>query len=292
VVVLVRPVILAVIGSLVVAALLAAARRANAAERTRTLGARPRWRLPARIRTPLTRALTDADIELEPEHAVELWLGAATVATAFAVALAAPLALPVALTAAVAGPTCLYLARGRRRSREAAAVPGALEQVAAELRAGATVRDGLGTLADGTGPLAGDLRRVRVRAALGVGLDEALRTWTGESPLPEVRAAAGALAVAATIGGRAADALDGLAVSLRDRHGAQAEARSLSAQSRLSALVVGAAPVAYLTFSAVIDPAGLRPLLGTTAGRLCLAVGLACEMLAALWMRRILRVDP
>jgi tight adherence protein B len=288
----VRPLILVALGSLVVAALVAAARRADTVERARMLGARARWRLPARIRTWLIRALADADLDVEPESAVELWLGATATATVFAGVLAFPLAAPVAGLAAVGGPTCLYLARGRRLRREAAAVPGALEQVAAELRAGATVREGLGTLANGTGPLAVDLRRVRVRAGLGAGLDAALRTWTDESPLPEVRAAAGALAVAATIGGRAADALDGLAASLRDRHAAQAEARSLSAQSRLSALVVGAAPVAYLTLSAVVDPAGLRALLATTAGRLCLAVGLACEALAALWMRRILRVDP
>jgi tight adherence protein B len=286
----VRSLIVAVSGLLAAAALASAARRATATERVRTLGARTRWRLPARVRERLALALADADLALEPEHAVESWLGAGAVATALAVALAPALAVPVLVAALVAGPVTLRLARGRRHRREAAAVPGALEHVAAELRAGATVPDGLATLADGPGPLAADLRRLRARASLGVGLDEALRGWADESPLSEVRAAAGALAVAATVGGRAADALDGLAASLRDQHAAQAEARSLSAQSRLSAIVVGAAPVAYLAFSAMIDPAGARELLATTAGQVCLAVGLALEGVAVLWMRRILRV--
>lgn len=282
--------IVAVGGPLATAALVASARRAGTADRARVLGVRSRWRLPAGARARLTRALTAADLEIEPEHAIELWLGGIAVGAVLAGALAPGLVVPVVVFAFVGGPVCLRLARGRRRRREAAAVPGALEHVASELRAGATVHDGLSTLADGAGPLALDLRRLRTRAGLGVGLDEALRAWAHESPLSEVRAAAGALAVAATVGGRAADALDGLAASLRDRHAAQAEAQSLSAQSRLSAIVVGAAPVAYLTFSAVIDPTGLREVVATTAGRICLAVGFGLEVLAALWMRRILQV--
>jgi len=70
--------------------------------------------------------------------------------------------------------------------------------------------------------------------------------------------------------------------------GALAEARALSSQARLSALVVGGAPVAYLIFSAVVDPSSVDVLLATDAGRVCLVLGLGCEALAALWMRRIL----
>ena len=109
-----------------------------------------------------------------------------------------------------------------------------------------------------------------------------------ERDVGDVRAVAGALAVAETLGGRSAHALDGLAASLRDRIGAAAEARSLSAQARLSAVVVGASPLAYLVFSALVDPGSVGVLVGTGAGRACLVVGLLLEGVAALWMRRIL----
>ncbi len=94
------------------------------------------------------------------------------------------------------------------------------------------------------------------------------------------------------MGGRAADAIDGLACSLRDRLGAAAEAGSLSAQSRLSAAVVGLAPIGYLAFSTVADPTSTSTLLTTTAGRACLALGLVFELVGAWWMRRIVRVVP
>lgn len=275
-----------------VAALVSAAQRANATERARRLGARERWRLPARIRARLAIALLEADVALEPEQAVELWAAATAAIGLVAATLAPGLAVPAVAAAAGGGPALLHLARGRRRRQLAAALPGALEQVAAELRGGGTVRDGVARLAAGDGPLAPELRGVCARADLGLAFGDALATWSRESGVPDVGAAAGALAVAVTVGGRSAAALDGLAASLRDRLGATAEARSLSAQARLSAVVVGAAPLAYLLFSALVDPSTVTMLVGTGVGRICLALGLGAEVLAGLWMRRIIQAAP
>jgi tight adherence protein B len=66
------------------------------------------------------------------------------------------------------------------------------------------------------------------------------------------------------------------------------EAHALSAQARISAFVVGGAPVAYLVFVSLADPGSLNVLLTTTAGQACLTVGLLLEGLAALWMRALL----
>jgi tight adherence protein B len=265
-----------------------AARRAHAGRRVRGLGDRSGWRLPARPRARLERALADAAVELEPEGACELVLGAVGAASVVALAIAPGLVVPAALAALAVGPIGLRIARTRAHQRFVAALPGGLEQVAAALRGGAGIGDALDSLAV-AGPLAPDIRRVRARAALGLGLADALAGWPDERPVPAVRAAAGALAVAATIGGRAAEALDGLAASLRERLGATAEARALSAQARLSAVVVGGAPLAFLLFNAVVDPSSVAALVGTGAGRVCLVAGLGCEGLAALWMRHIVR---
>jgi tight adherence protein B len=284
--------VVGIAGPVGVAALVSAAQRANATERAHHLSARGRWRLPARARERVSRALLEADVHLEPEQAVELWTAATAGAGLLAATLTPGLVLPAGVLALAAGPTGLHLARSRRRRRLAAALPEAVEQVAAELRGGGTVRDGVARLAVGDGPLAPELRRVCARAELGLGLADALAAWPRESGVPDVGAVAGALAVATTIGGRSAAALDGLAASLRDRLGATAEARSLSAQTRLSAVVVGAAPLAYLLFSALVDPSTVTMLVGTSVGRICLVLGLAAEALGALWMRRIVLRAP
>jgi tight adherence protein B len=281
-------VVVAVAGSLTVALLMKAARRTHATERARELGSARRWRLPTRLRHRLERALADADLALEPEAAVELWAGAIAAGGVVAAALSPGLVPPALVLVVVAGPAALWVLGTRARRRYAAALPAALEQIAAHLRGGGTVAHGVNALADGNGPLASDLRRVRTRADLGVGLADALTAWPAERDLVDVRAVAGALAVAESFGGRSAHALDGLAKSLRDRLAAGAEARSLSAQARLSAVVVGASPLVYLVFSALVDPASVGQLVETGVGRVCLVLGLILEAAAALWMRGIL----
>jgi tight adherence protein B len=282
-------VVVGLAGPLGIAALVAAARRAEATERARALSRSARWRLPAGMRRRLTAALVDADVELEPEPAVELWAGAVAVAAVLGVAASPGLAIPAVLLVLAGGPTALVLAKGRAARRFATELPPGLEHVAAHLRGGGTVAQGLAALAEGGGPLAADLRRITARAELGLALPEALAGWPVERNLPDVRAATGALVVASSMGGRSAAALDGLAASLRDRLGIAAEAQSQSAQAKLSAIVVGGAPLAFVAFTAMVDPTAVELLVGTAVGRVCLVLGLGFEVLAALWMRRILR---
>ena len=282
-------VVLAIVGPLACAGLISAGHRAAVADRVRALGPPRRWRVPARWRAPLARALLDADLALEPEPAIEYWAIAIVGVTVLCGAFAPVMAVPAAVAALVAGPVGLRVARSRRERRFAAELPAVLEQVAAELRGGGTVAVSIERLSVAGGAVALDLRRVHVRTQLGLPLADALAGWPVEHNVPGVRAAAGALSVAAAMGGRAAEAIDGLASSLRHRLDAAAEAHALSAQARLSALVVGAAPLGYLAFSSLVDPRSVTVLVATGVGRVCLVVGLGLEGLAALWIRRILR---
>lgn len=278
----------AVVGPPVCVALVVAGRRASVASRARTLRARLPWRLPSRLRTPLADALFDADVKWEPEAAVEYWAIAVVAVGLLAVAVAPALVVPALVAAAVGGPLALRLGRFRRERAFVAGLPSTLEQIAADLRGGGTVATAIERIGAGDGAVAADLRRVTVRTQLGLPLADALGAWPAEHDVVGVRASAGALSVAVTMGGRAADAVDGLAASLRHRLDAIAEARSLSAQARLSAIVVGAAPLGYLAFSALVDPRAVTALIDTGVGRVCLVVGLGLEALAALWIRRIL----
>jgi tight adherence protein B len=224
---------------------------------------------------------------MEPEHVVELWAIGVLSAAVIGAAIAPVMAVPAILGGLIAAPVALRLARSRRERRFSAALPAALERVAAELRGGGTVAGAVERLASTNDVVAADLRRVHVRAQLGVALVDSLAGWPADHDAPGVRATAGALSVAAAMGGRAAEAIDGLAASLRHRLDAVAEARALSSQARLSAVVVGTAPLGYLAFSSLVDPRSVTVLFATGVGRVCLAVGLGLEALAALWIRRI-----
>jgi tight adherence protein B len=267
-----------------------AARRAVVIDRLRRPRA-TRWRVHHRLRPVVARALEHADVTRTPEEAIELWGVGALAVVVLALAVAPGMLVLAVVGSGVAGPAWLWCARERRERRFERALPGALEQVASELRGGGTVPDAVARLAASESLVAADLHRVRTRTELGLSLTDALTGWPAEHDAPGVRAAAGAFAVAATLGGRAADAIDGLASSLRQRLDAVDDARAQSSQARLSAVVVGAAPVGYLVFSSLVDPGTVTVLVGTGIGRVCLAVGLGLEALAALWIRRIVRAE-
>jgi tight adherence protein B len=229
---------------------------------------------------------------MSPEDSVVVATTAIVVITLLAGAVN-PAAAPVAFVGMlVAGPVGLVIARGRAQRAFLAGLPAFVEFVAAQLRSGHTVPSALVAAGERSGPLGGDARRMRRRVALGATLPDALGRWVAERRAEPAAAVAGAFAVAAETGGAAATALDGLARSLRDALGAQAEAAALSAQARLSAIVVGVAPLAYLVFAAATDPHAASTLVATSSGRVCLVLGVALDALGALWMRRITRSAP
>ncbi|MCC6338943.1 MAG: type II secretion system F family protein [Acidimicrobiia bacterium] len=278
----------AVVGAGTVVVLVCSARRAGATVRVAGLrraveagsdpGRRARWLGPR---------LAAAGLEVDPATALGAWLGAVVLAAGVGGAASPVVGLLSAGGALVAGPAGLALARARVERRRAAELPEVLERVASELRAGGTVAEAVAALGAAPGPLHHDLRAVSRAIDRGASLVDALGGWARRSRVEGAREAAGGLAVVARLGGAAAPALEGLAAALRDRLGAAEESRSQSSQARMSAWVVGAAPLAYLAFASVADPGSTSMLLTTTAGRVCLAGGLLLEGAGAVWMRHI-----
>ncbi len=278
-------------GGVLTAGLVRSARRMPVADRARPLRS-PRSFLPRRLAVPLAGALVRADLDCAPEIAVRWWgLGIGVIAWVTTL-LAPALLVPVVMTA-LAAPLVGLRLRAQQADRAArAALPGVLDHVVAQLRAGGTVIDAVQAGAVRPGPLQPDFARIEARIALGASLEDGLARWVVERPVTGVRSAAAALCMAATMGGSAATALDGVVRSLRDDDAAFGEARALSAQARVSAVVVGAAPLAYLAFATAADPASSRVLVSTGPGLVCLVVGLSLEGIAALWMRALLGTAP
>lgn len=285
---------LTIVGVAAVAAAVCALQAWRMPARARLRAVRPSAarRLPARVREPLARALRDAQVPVSPEEALGL-AGTAAVVAALLSASLHPGLVPIAIAGVLgAAPIGLVMARGRAQRRFVAALPAFVEVTAARLRSGHTVATALVEAGERADPVAPDVRRMVQRVDHGDALPAALAWWAEERRLDPVRAVAGSLAVAAETGGAAAAALDGLARSLRDLLGARADAAALSAQARMSAIVVGAAPLGYLAFSAAVDPRAASALVASNAGRVCLVLGLGLDALGALWMRRIVRSEP
>jgi len=282
-----RALLVSVVGISAVIALARFACRSAVADRLRPSGtARV---LPNGVRRPLARALDDAALTSTPEQAVQVWLLGAGIAGLVGLGLAPAAGVLAGFGVVVGGPVALRAGRHRRDQLIAGAVPDTLERIGSELRAGGTVATAISSIACGGGPLASDAVRIETRVRLGAALPEALRSWAHERRATGVDVAAGALSLSATVGGPTADALDGLASSLRAHLSVVAEARALSAQARYSAWVIGLAPIGYLVSTGAVDPRSVHMLFGTGAGRACVVLGLGLELIGARWIRGIIR---
>jgi tight adherence protein B len=107
---------------------------------------------------------------------------------------------------------------------------------------------------------------------------------------PDARVAAGVFGLHRRTGGALAGALDGLASTLRARRSAARELRSLTAQARLSATVLGLLPIGFFLFLSVIAREDLRTAFGTPIGSGAVVLGFTLQACAYVWIRRLLRV--
>jgi tight adherence protein B len=178
--------------------------------------------------------------------------------------------LPVVFLAGVAGWTMWR----RRRPADAGASAEAdlLRGMAAELAAGASLRGALVAASDRAPRL--DLQRaVRLAEAgfpagdVGAALRDAL-PHNGRLVAPAFR-------LAAETGGRASGIMTTLAARADDIGTLARERRALTAQARLSAWIVGGAPL--LVLGALAAAGRLGPLAADPAGRIVLVLGIAFE---------------
>ena len=205
------------------------------------------------------------------------WIGGSGCAALMCVVwLVTPVALPP------------QLAR-RAATRREEAVPQALDAIARALRSGASLLQALEEAASQKGPLQDELQRVVAEAQRGNGVAAALDGWARRQPSGSIRLAAAALSLGAETGGANARAVDGVAATVRQRLAVAGEARALTAQPRVSAQVIGLAPLAFGAFSAATDPALARLLFTTPVGWAMLSAGLLLDLAGLRWMMRMAR---
>jgi len=189
--------------------------------------------------------------------------------------------------------TILTGPRQRRRGRRtfADSLPVVLEDVARAVRSGSSLRHACAEAASrGTDPLRVELALAVVAPAeRGRPLATAFSDWSRHHFSPDVRLAGAALTLAASAGGAPARAIDGAAATLRERRAVAGEVRAQSAPARLSAIVIGVLPVAFLVWALATDRRTAAFLVADPTGWACLGAGILLEALGALWMRRILR---
>lgn len=179
-------------------------------------------------------------------------------------------------------------ALGTQRDEQLADAVGG---IASALRAGMSVPQALAYAADeASPPLSADLGRLVADMDVGVPLSDAVSAWTDRVGTEDARLLGGAFELHRRTGGDLPKVLDQVGATIRERVAAAREVRALTAQARLSGLILGLLPVGFFAFLWLTSRDDIEGALGTPAGAVSVVLGLVMEGLAFLWIRRLLEV--
>jgi Flp pilus assembly protein TadB len=177
---------------------------------------------------------------------------------------------------------------GRERRSRRSALPALIDAIASALAAGLSLEQAFGEVAP-TLPagLARPTGAVAVALQLGEPIERALGAYDGVVAAAELAPFAIVLSAFARSGGRIGRSLVRVARLLRGRLALDAERAALTAQGRLSAIVlVALAPLGALFF-AILTPSYASTLAGPGRGLAFVGVGL--EACGAFWLWRLVR---
>ncbi|MGI8427136.1 MAG: type II secretion system F family protein [Actinomycetota bacterium] len=204
---------------------------------------------------------------------------------------------PLPLLLALAGPLLadrLFIhINGRRTAKIEKQLPGTLAMQAAALRAGNSVATSLRLVAAETKPpLSEEIARTAGEIDLGRPQQDALKQLAVRTGSGDVDLWVTAMLVNRVTGGNLAAVVEALAQRVRERLNLRAELKALTAQGRMSGVVVAAAPLVFLFLMSLTSRHQMQVLYQTRTGWLMLALGLSMEAAGFLWIRWILRIRP
>ena len=182
--------------------------------------------------------------------------------------------------------------RTRQRRRLLAQLPDGYYLLARSLRAGLSLEQAIKMVGDeGEKPLADEFKRCSGQIQLGMITPVALQAMAERLQLVECNSLVSAVGVHRVSGGNLALLLDRLAASSRDRNEYRGYLMSATAHARASAIFIGAAGPVLLLLYAIFQPPHIQNFFSSPWGWLVVCAAVLIQLLTAIWLFRLLRID-
>jgi tight adherence protein B len=140
-------------------------------------------------------------------------------------------------------------------------------------------------------PAATEFSRVLSEARLGMPIDEALNAMAERVGGEDFRWVVLAINIQRQVGGNLAALLTTVANTLREREMVRRQIKVLSAEGRLSAMILVALPFVLAGYISVVNPGYINQLFEETIGKFMIVLGLVLMGIGILWMRKIIKID-
>jgi tight adherence protein B len=245
--------------------------------------------------TGLGAKLEAAGIPLKPAEWMIIHLGIAIVG-GLALALLTGFGMFATLLGLVLGLVIpfLYLSvkEGRRKAEFARALPETLQLLAGSLAAGYSLPQAVDTVVrESSGPMALELNRAIVEARLGVPIEDALETVARRMDSVDFEWVVMAIRIQRDVGGNLAEVLTTVAATMRERERLRRQVDVLSAEGKLSAIILGALPLLFVSYLVLVRPEYIGVLVTDPMGIVLVVVGVLLLVAGGFWLRKIVTVE-
>ena len=185
----------------------------------------------------------------------------------------------------------LYWLKNQRMAKFERQLPDALELVSRALRAGHAFSVGLNMVGDeAADPIGIEFKRVSDEVSMGVALPQALQNMTDRLDCVDLRFFVTAVLVQRETGGNLAEIIDSLASLIRKRFELQLKVSALSAEGRISGVVLFGLPLVLGFLLYLINPEYLGLLFTDPIGQNLATVGAVLMVMGAVIMKRMVTI--
>jgi tight adherence protein B len=193
----------------------------------------------------ISKVFEQADCNIKPSALFGISVGLAVLGAALSIWLVNIYVVPIAAVFFFSLPWIwLHMKRASRLKAFAAQLPDAMELVARALRAGHSLAAGMHVVAEEMpAPICKEFARVYDEQNLGIPLEEALKGMCDRVPNLDLRFFVTSVAIQRQTGGDLAEILDRIGHVIRERFKILGQVKALTAEGRLSGIVLIAMPI-------------------------------------------------
>jgi len=182
--------------------------------------------------------------------------------------------------------------RSRRLASFGSQLADTLQLMSGSLSAGLSLAQSVDTIVrEGNEPVTSEFKRVLVEARLGVPIEDALEGVAARMESKDFAWVVMAIRIQREVGGNLAELLNTVSDTLREREYLRRQVKTLSAEGRLSAWILGLLPPLFMLYLTMTKWDYVKPMYTTPIGWLMLSGAGVILTVGVFWMSKVVKVD-
>lgn len=188
-------------------------------------------------------------------------------------------------------PIVVSVMKTRRLNLFGVQLGDALLLISNGLRAGFSFEQVIENVAkDMPNPISQEFSRVSRELRMGLSLENSLSSLTERMENTDLRLLTSAVLIQRQVGGNLADILDTISITIQDRIKIKNHIRSMTAQGKISGLIVGSIPIFLFITISMSNPEYTSMFTQTTFGIILLVIAITMELMGFLIIRKMINL--